>query len=30
VNQKYYLEVLDFLRKRVMQVSVEIAEEWIL
>jgi hypothetical protein len=30
VNQKYYLEVLDCLRKRVMQVQMEIADYWIL
>jgi hypothetical protein len=29
VNQKYYLEVPDHLRKRVMGVRVEIADEWI-
>jgi hypothetical protein len=30
VNQKYYHEVLDHLRKRVMQVQMEIADDWIL
>jgi hypothetical protein len=30
VNQKYYSEVLDHLRKRVMRVQMENANEWIL
>jgi hypothetical protein len=30
VNQKYYLEVMNCLRKRVMQVQMEIANDWIL
>jgi hypothetical protein len=30
VNQNYYLKVLDRLRKRVMQVRMEIADDWIL
>jgi hypothetical protein len=28
VNQKYYLEVLDRLRKKAMQVRMEIADDW--
>jgi hypothetical protein len=30
MNQKYYLEIQDRLRKRVMQVRNEIADDWIL
>jgi hypothetical protein len=30
VNQKYYLEMMNCLRKRVMQVQMEIANNWIL
>jgi hypothetical protein len=30
VNQKYYLQVLGYLRKRVMLVQMEIADDWIL
>jgi hypothetical protein len=29
VKQKYYLEVQDHLRKRVMRVRMEIADDWI-
>jgi hypothetical protein len=28
VNQKYYLEILDHLRKRVMRVQMKIADDW--
>jgi hypothetical protein len=30
VNEKYYLEILDRLRKRVMQVRMENADDWII
>jgi hypothetical protein len=30
VNQKYYFEVLNRMRKRVIQVRMEIADNWIL
>jgi hypothetical protein len=30
VNRNYYLEVMDRLRKRVMRVRMEIADDWIL
>jgi hypothetical protein len=30
VNQRYYLEILDRLRKRVMRLRMEIADDWIL
>jgi hypothetical protein len=30
MNHKYYLKVLDCLRKRVMRVRMEITDDWIL
>jgi hypothetical protein len=30
VNKKYYLEIQDRLKKRVMRVRMEIADDWIL
>jgi hypothetical protein len=30
VNYKYYFEILDCLRKSVMRVRIEIADDWIL